>query len=55
MSDNPPPKLESEPTHPLLKNNWETFVDKNRSYATDDSIPPKIYSLIEVYREKART
>ena len=54
MSDNPPPRLESEKEHPLLKLNWPVFVDKNRNYLTDDSVPPQIYSLIESYRDKAR-
>ena len=54
MSDNPPPRLESEKEHPLLKLNWPVFVDKNRNYMTDDSVPPQIYSLIESYRDKAR-
>lgn len=54
LSENPPPPLESQPEHPLLKTNWETFADKNRGLLTDDSIPPQIYSLIQEYRENAR-
>ena len=55
LSENPPPPLDSQPTHPLLKTNWEQFSDKNRGLLTDDSIPPQVYTLIQQFREKART
>jgi len=55
LSENPPPQLDSQPTHPLLKTNWEQFSDKNRGLLTDDSIPPQVYTLVQQYREKART
>ena len=50
-----PPVLASEKEHLLLKNNWETFSEKNRDYMNDESVPPAIYSLVEKYREKARS
>lgn len=50
-----PPKLASESTHSLLHNNWATFSEKNSNYIEDESIPPACYTLIEQYREKART
>jgi hypothetical protein len=50
-----PPNLASESTHSLLKSNWATFSDKNANYIQDESIPPAVFTLIEEYREKART
>ncbi len=50
-----PPQLVSEKEHRLLKNNWATFSEKNREYVNDESVPPAMYSLIEQYREKARS
>lgn len=50
-----PPKLASETQHSLLKSNWSTFSDKNTDYAKDESVPPQIYTLIESYRERARS
>lgn len=54
LGDNPP-KLHSESEHSLLTTNWSTFSDKNSEYLNDSSIPPQIYTLIEKYRERART
>ena len=50
-----PPQLASEKEHRLLKSNWDTFSEKNREYMNDESVPPAIYTLIEQYREKARS
>ena len=60
-----PPKLLSEGQPGLVKNVRiagddqsaanldDPFRDKNASYLTDDSVPSKIYSCIDKYREKA--
>ena len=32
-----------------------TFSEKNTDYVKDESIPPQIYTLIEEYRNKARS
>lgn len=50
-----PPKLASESTHSLLKTQWSTFSEKNNDYIKDESIPPSCFTLIEQFREKART
>lgn len=50
-----PPKLASESEHSLLTTNWSTFSDKNIDYIEDQSVPPQIYTIIEQYRERART
>ena len=50
-----PPNLASESQHSLLTTNWSTFSDKNSDYLSDQSIPPAIYTLIEQYRDRART
>lgn len=50
-----PPKLTSESEHSLLTTNWSTFSDKNTDYIQDGSVPPQIYTIIEHYRERARS